>query len=112
MVSSLNFLTLTFIIKILSQSIHMHARKSLLFTDDKPWIKRDGTLFDVTMGSYDGAEVCDLIGLYLLTGLKQKFENLDMGLYRDDGLGIYKNLPGPEAERTKKKIIQHCNANG
>ena len=89
-----------------------HARKSLLFTDDKPWIKRDGTLFDVTMGSYDGAEVCDLIGLYLLTGLKQKFENLDMGLYRDDGLGIYKNLPGPEAERTKKKIIQHFNANG
>lgn len=89
-----------------------HARKSLLFEDDKPWIKKDGTLFDVTMGSNDGAEVCDLVGLYLLAGLKRKFENLDLGLYRDDGLGIYNDLPGPEAERTKKKIIQHFSANG
>ena len=68
------------------------------------WIKKDGTLFDVTMGSNDGAEVCDLVGLYLLAGLKRKFENLDLGLYRDDGLGIYNDHPGPEAERTKKKI--------
>ena len=30
------------------------------------WMKRekDG-LFDVTMGSYDGAEVCELVGAYL-----------------------------------------------
>ena len=64
------------------------------------------------MGSNDGAEVCDLVGLYLLIGLKRKFENLDLGLYRDDGLGIYNDLPGPEAEHTKKKIIQHFSANG
>ena len=44
-----------------------HARKSLLFHDGKEWVKKEGNpLFDVTMGSYDGAEVCELVGLYLL----------------------------------------------
>ena len=92
--------------------IIQHARKSLLFQDGDVWIKKNGSLFDVTMGSYDGAEVCDLIGLYLLSELKPKFPALDLGLYRDDGLGVYTDLPGPEAERTKKKVIQFFNANG
>ena len=41
-------------------SIITHARKSLLFNHGKPWIKNNNSnLFDVTMGSYDGAEICD-----------------------------------------------------
>ena len=43
-----------------------HARKSLLFDDSGAWVKKDGNpLFDVTMGSFDGAEVYELVGLYL-----------------------------------------------
>ena len=42
-----------------------HARKSLLFGSNNTWIKREGGLFDVTMGAYDGAEVCELVGTYL-----------------------------------------------
>ena len=39
--------------------IIFHSRKSLLFDKDKPWIKRGGnSLFDMMMGSYDGADVC------------------------------------------------------
>ena len=38
-------------------SIIKHARKSLLFNNGKPWIKNNNSnLFDVTMGSYDGAK--------------------------------------------------------
>ena len=38
--------------------IIMHSRKSLLFDQGTAWIKKnDDGLFDVTMGSYDGAEV-------------------------------------------------------
>jgi hypothetical protein len=38
-----------------------HARKSLLFNTGKPWTKKDSEgLFDVTMGSHDGAEICEL----------------------------------------------------
>ena len=45
----------------------LHARKSLLFKDGTAWAKRDrNALFDVTMGSYDGAKVCKLVGIFLL----------------------------------------------
>ena len=42
------------------------------------------------MGSYDGAEVCELIGIYLLNNIKHLF-NGNVGLYRDDGLAILRN---------------------
>ena len=69
-----------------------HARKSVLFNDDgKPWTKKDSnSLFDVTMGSYDGAEICELVGLFILNKLAQKFGKENIGLYRDDGLAIMK----------------------
>jgi hypothetical protein len=58
--------------------IILQTKKDLLFTDGKPWIKKGNKVFDVTMGSWDGAEVADLVGLYLLflTHL-----DLDTGLY-------------------------------
>ena len=43
-----------------------HARKSLLFNYTVVWVKSDGnSLFDVTMGNFDGPEVCELVGFYL-----------------------------------------------
>ena len=42
-----------------------HARKSLLFSNEKPSMKREGNLSDVTMGAYDGAEVCELVGIFI-----------------------------------------------
>ena len=29
-----------------------------------------------------------------------------MGLYRDDGLGTFKNMSGPEVERNKKQLLK------
>ena len=55
----------------------------------KHWRKKNtDTVFDATMGSYDGAEVNELIGIYiqfLLTNILSK-DNMD--LYIDDGLFI------------------------
>ena len=53
-------------------SIIKHARKSLLFGNGKLWTKKDGSnsLFDVTMGSFDGAEICELVGLNLFKSLR------------------------------------------
>ena len=48
-----------------------HARKSLLFCNGKPWMKREGNLFDVTMGAYDGAEVCKLVGIFMLNKISE-----------------------------------------
>ena len=63
----------------------------MLFNKDIVWKKKNNSkLFDVTMGSYDVAEICELVGVYLIHQIKEKFPQLDFGLYRDDGLGCYK----------------------
>ena len=61
-------------------------------------------LFDVTMGSYDEAEVCELVGLYILDQLGSQYYKENIGLYRDDGLAVFENVTGPQAERIKKEI--------
>ena len=41
----------------------MQARKTLLFNDGIPWVKKEGNEdFDVPMGCFDDAEVCELVG--------------------------------------------------
>ena len=55
------------------------ARKSLLFNEETAWVKKGGKTFDVTMGSYDGAEICELVGLYLLdkpSGILDKIDGV------------------------------------
>ena len=48
--------------------------------------KKDaGTTFDVTMGSYHGAELRELIGIYIQSLLTNILSKDNMGLYRDDG---------------------------
>ena len=84
----------------------MHARKSLLFSNSEIWLKKENPQFDVTMGSFDGAEVCELVGQFLLHQVKQKLKNVDIGLYRDDGLGVTGKMSGPDQERMNKEIIQ------
>ena len=38
--------------------------------------------------------------------------NENMGLYREDGLSIFKNMSGPEIERTKKELVKVFKNNG
>ena len=58
-----------------------HSRKSLLFERETTWVKKNDPEFDVTMGAYDGAEVCDPVGIFLLSKVKTSFGNLDFRLY-------------------------------
>ena len=66
------------------KAIIHHARKSLHFNDQQTCIKRGSGLFNVTMAAYDGAEVCELVGNYLLYELSKLYEKKDIGLYRDE----------------------------
>ena len=75
-----------------------HARKSLLFDNSEPWMKKDSRLFIVMMGTYDGAEVCELVETFLLHKLSMKYNKNNIALYRDDGLAIFKNISGPKSE--------------
>ena len=88
-------------------AIIMQARKTLLFQNIEPWVKKSGTEdFDVPMGCYDGAEVCELVRSYMLNQLKHDMNKESIGLYRDDGLGVFRNIPKPEIERKKKQIVK------
>ena len=58
------------------------------------------------MGCFDGAEVCELVGTFILNKLKNIFQNNTFGLYRDDGLAVIKGLSGPEIERLKKNVVK------
>ena len=69
-------------------------------------MKKDSGLFDVTMGAYDGAEVCELVGTFLLYKRSLKYNKNDIGLYRDDGLAIFKNISGLKSEKVKKDILK------
>jgi len=53
------------------------------------------------LGSNDGAEVADLVGLFLLSKLSSL--NVNVGLYRDDGLAVC-NLKPRLAELERNKL--------
>ena len=91
----------------------MHCRKSLLFDNETAWTKKNhNNMFDVTMGSFDRAEVCELIGLFLLDNLSDKYGKNNVGLHRDDGLVLLRNASGPQSERTRKDITREFKKKG
>ena len=62
--------------------ITIHSKRSLLYHQNSPWTKKKSdSMFDVTMGSYDGAETCELIGVYMLSLIATQFR-YEVGLYR------------------------------
>ena len=77
------------------------SKQSLLWHKDEAWMKKGDGDVDVTMGSYDGAETCDLVGLYLLDQMKDL--GIECGLYKDDGLAV-SSLTRQLTENVKKKI--------
>ena len=90
------------------KAIIMKAKQSLLFNKSTTWRKKtSNSLFDVTMGSFDGAETCELVGSYLLSKLSAEYGN-DIGLYRDDGLAAFNKSPR-ETENIKKRICKVFN---
>ena len=84
------------------KKIIYHARKSLLFNQEQTWMKKESDMFGVSMGAYDGVEVCELIGIFLLNLLGRQYDTKNIGLYRDDGLSIFKNCSGPQMERNEE----------
>ena len=56
------------------------------------------------MGAYDEPEICESIGIFMLSLLGKHINKNHIGLYRDGSLAILKNTSGPEAEKLKKKL--------
>ena len=84
--------------------IMFHARKLVLYNDGEAWVEKKGDSFDVIMGAYDRAEVCELIGIYVLKLTGKKYDSKNIGRYRDDGLATFKIVSGPASEKIKKTV--------
>ena len=61
--------------------------------------KNNADNFNVSILSYNRGKVCELVGTHLLNDLKIVITKENMGLYRDDVLGLFGNMSGPEIER-------------
>ena len=64
------------------------------------------------MGASDGADVCELVGLFLLNNLANKFDKNSVGLYRDNGLALFKNINHHLADKIGKGFHQLFKENG
>ena len=90
-----------------SIDVIFHSLRSLLYHNDDPWVKKDTSVeFDVTMGSYDGTEVCEIVGLFMLDMPSKLFEENSIGLYRDDGLSIFRNYNGHQNDKVRKDLTK------
>ena len=87
-------------------SLIKQSRKTL-FNEKTPWVKKVGSEdCNVPMGYFYGAEVCELVGSFVLNKLKSVFQNNTFGLYRDGGSVVIKGLSDPEIERLKKNVVK------
>ena len=58
------------------------------------------------MGCYDGAEISELLGIYIQNELCKLMSKKHFGLYWDDARGILRNTFGPEADRKRESIVK------
>ena len=90
-----------------------HCIKSILYPEDEAWKKKESqSCFDVTMGSNDGAEICELTGIYILSQLSNLVPREDSGLYQDDGLILLRNTNRQLTDRIRKNVIKLFKENG
>ena len=104
---SFNFARQHVQIKREDSSIIQRRRKSLLYNKEIPWQKKNTNLFNGTMGTYNGAKVCEIVGLFLLNNLANKFGKNTVGLYRDDGLTLFKSINGHRADKYVKNSTNY-----
>ena len=84
----------------------MVSRENFLHFDGDVWEKKEEPSFDITMGSFDGAETCELVGLFLLNEITNNLgiPQQQFGLYRDDGLMVLR-ASKRELDNLRKKLV-------
>ena len=58
------------------------------------------------MDSFDGAEICELVGIHILSLLSKELDKQSTGLYRHDGLVLLRNTSKQKTDQIRKDIIE------
>ena len=61
--------------------IIVETKKSILFMNGEFWTKKGDNNFDVAQGGFDSAEICDLVGLFLLSEIEKLKVNPNLGKF-------------------------------
>lgn len=73
-------------------------------------VMKNSGLLDATIGSYDGADVCKLVGICMLKTISQSYSNKNFVLYRDDSLAVTKTVRSQKKEKRKNSWKLLANA--
>ena len=60
----------------------------------------------------NGAEICELVGLYFLNQWKDFITNRTVRVYREDRLVVVHKYSGPQMDRLRKNIIDFFKQHG
>ena len=74
----------------------------MLFHLEQAWKKKESSSC-LTIGSYDGAELCELIEIFTLLVLQDIINVEVMGLYRNDGLLVHNKVTTRKTDKKKRK---------
>lgn len=90
-----------------------HCRKNILIDEKRQvWIKKSTNgEFDVTQGSLDSCQICELVGIYLLSEIAKFVDPKGNGLYRDDGL-LMLRMGKRQMEILRQKLVKLFGENG
>ena len=95
------------VIHLDKKEIIKHCRKTLLYYEVSIWIKKgEGGNFDVSIGAYDGSEICELVGCVLLYSINKIMDPSSHGLYQDDGLIIVDKSTPKEGDGIGKRLYK------
>ena len=75
----------------------------LVYHDNTAYFDVTTHNFDVTMGSFDSA---DLVGIYTLDTLDKFLDLKNVGIYRDDGLIFIPNSNGRLTSKMQKEVFR------
>ena len=59
------------------------------------------------MGSFDGAEICELVGLYIRSKVEKILSKSNFGLYRDDVLVLLGNFNDKKLAKLAKTSSEY-----
>ena len=84
-----------------------HSKKTLRFQNTESQVKKDGNRdFDVPIGCQDRAEICELVGSFILNRMGSVIVENEIRLFRDDSLEIFCEISKSMIERKKKLIVK------
>lgn len=82
----------------------MCAKIILLFSKESAWAKRtdpEGS-FVIVLGTFDSADLCDLVGNFILDMQQNKFLSTSFRLYRDELLALSRGDNGHTVDMLRK----------